>query len=393
MTQTITVTIDRQYKPWLITPNYAFKDDSRPVLNTIQLHPNGYMVAADGFCLMMAPIEIDEPGLTAPVLVPAKFMADVAKAWGRMPAYPLIVTIEDTGYTSIKSDVNGSSMSVQAGEGVFPDYWRIIPSEYGELARATFDPLKLTRLYEALVGDKKEPIAMAIYQGSDTGPGLVAPGDGGIGIIMPMSVQGGTSASRDHLTRRLDLFRLTPAERKAKQDAKDAAEDAEMIELLGETGTIKINELQTKHGAGYGSMTAVLARLREQGRIVREGDRSWEQTVRLADAGTWVADHPEIAAANEQAIADLDAMPGGAQGANIEDPEGMDEPYPSEQAVEETAEEILDDATYGVCDACDSGNAREEQDSVCAYCGRELSALPPEAEDDEEVLSLSITEE
>jgi DNA polymerase-3 subunit beta len=144
----------------------AGRDDTLPVLTGVRVEIEGDQVtlaATDRYRLAVRtlPWKPETPGMSATALVPARTLADTAKALTSGPEVTLALATGSVGEGMIGFEGGGRRTTSRLLEGEFPKYRSLLPSEssaYAEVATAPFvEAVKRV----ALVAARNAPVRLA----------------------------------------------------------------------------------------------------------------------------------------------------------------------------------------------------------------------------------------
>ena len=144
----------------------AGKDDTLPMLTGMRMEIEGTQVtlaATDRYRLAMREFTWEplSKGLTAAVLIPARTMADLAKALGADTAVHVALAEGGTGEGMIGFESAGRRTTTRLLDGEFPKYRGLLPSDASCIATvATAELIEAVRRV-ALVADRNAPIHLA----------------------------------------------------------------------------------------------------------------------------------------------------------------------------------------------------------------------------------------
>ncbi len=158
----------------------AATDDSRPVLTGVLIRIRDNTVtfaAADGFRLATRSMElpataIDPMAETRDFIVPARALNEMARSLGDAEGEVALTVAPGGG--QILFSTNHVDLVSRLIDGNFPDFERIIPTEYD--TRTLLDTpefLKAVRLASLFATSSQQVIKLTIESGGDLGPGKV----------------------------------------------------------------------------------------------------------------------------------------------------------------------------------------------------------------------------
>lgn len=124
----------------------AGRDDTLPVLTGVRVEIEGEQVtlaATDRYRLAVRtlPWKPEQPGMSATALVPARTLAETAKALTSGPEVTLALSMATTGEGMIGFEGGGRRTTSRLLEGEFPKYRSLLPNEssaFAEVATAAF---------------------------------------------------------------------------------------------------------------------------------------------------------------------------------------------------------------------------------------------------------------
>jgi DNA polymerase-3 subunit beta len=144
----------------------AGRDDTLPVLTGVRVEIEGDQVtlaATDRYRLAVRtlPWKPEQPGMSATALVPARTLADTAKALTSGPEVQLALSTPGTGEGMIGFEGGGRRTTSRLLEGEFPKYRSLLPdqsSAFAEVATASFvEAVKRV----ALVAARNAPVRLS----------------------------------------------------------------------------------------------------------------------------------------------------------------------------------------------------------------------------------------
>ncbi len=152
----------------------AASDDSRPVLAGVLVRINGNQAtfaAADGFRLATRQIELPEPVEGShEFIVPARALSELARIIGDSEGQ-IGITVTPGG-SQVLFHTDNAELVSRLIDGKFPDFERIIPSQY--LTRAVLDTQELAKavkLAALFASASQNVVKLQLEPGGDMGPG------------------------------------------------------------------------------------------------------------------------------------------------------------------------------------------------------------------------------
>jgi len=144
----------------------AGRDDTLPVLTGVRVEIEGDQVtlaATDRYRLAVRTLDWkpEQPGLSATALVPAKTLADTAKALTGGPEVTLALATGGSGEGMIGFEGGGRRTTSRLLEGEFPKYRSLLPSESTALAEVATGSFVEAVRRVALVAARNAPVRLA----------------------------------------------------------------------------------------------------------------------------------------------------------------------------------------------------------------------------------------
>jgi DNA polymerase-3 subunit beta len=144
----------------------AGRDDTLPVLTGVRVEIEGDQVtlaATDRYRLAVRTLawKPEQPGLSATALVPAKTLADTAKALTGGPEVTLALSTGGAGEGMIGFEGGGRRTTSRLLEGEFPKYRSLLPSESTALAEVSTGAFVEAVKRVALVAARNAPVRLA----------------------------------------------------------------------------------------------------------------------------------------------------------------------------------------------------------------------------------------
>lgn len=179
----VQVTLDARYKPWLC----CAEDSARPTLAGVFLDPAGYMVAGDGFCLVVVPCKIISPGAFNGTIVPGEFLAQLHResSFNQRHDIQTVTFSIDMAAERVEGMTNtGHSFSWPLIHGVYPGWRKPISKREGlkpsdEIA---FDAALAIKLCAALDTGQTTRLLLSGPHGV-----MLMVAEEAFGLMMPMS--------------------------------------------------------------------------------------------------------------------------------------------------------------------------------------------------------------
>ena len=143
----------------------AGRDDTLPVLTGVRLEIDGEtltLAATDRYRLAVRtlPWKPGTPGLSTTALVPAKTLADTAKALTAGPEVTLALSTGSGGEGMIGFEGGGRRTTSRLLEGEFPKYRSLLPSESSAVAQVATAPFVEAVRRVALVAARNAPVRL-----------------------------------------------------------------------------------------------------------------------------------------------------------------------------------------------------------------------------------------
>ena len=140
----------------------AGRDDGLPQLTGVRVEALGgrlTLAATDRYRLAVREIAWDpvDPEVDTSALVPARTLADVARASGTAPVQ-LSLPSSSGGDALVGFDVGGRRTTTRLVEGEFPRYRSLLPTEHAAAAVLDVEPLVAAARRVALVTDRGTPV-------------------------------------------------------------------------------------------------------------------------------------------------------------------------------------------------------------------------------------------
>jgi DNA polymerase-3 subunit beta len=144
----------------------AGRDDTLPVLTGVRVEIEGDVVtlaATDRYRLAVRtlPWRPEQPGMSATALVPARTLADTAKALTSGPEVTLALSSGGAGEGMIGFAGGGRRTTSRLLEGEFPKYRSLLPSESSSVAEVSTAPFVEAVKRVALVAARNAPVRLA----------------------------------------------------------------------------------------------------------------------------------------------------------------------------------------------------------------------------------------
>ena len=143
----------------------AGRDDTLPMLTGIRLEIDGprlTLAATDRFRLAVRELEWTpaDAGLTTAVLIPARTLADVAKALTSGPEVTVALATGSAGEGMVGFEGAGRRSTSRLLEGEFPKYRSLLPSESSSVAEVSTVQLVEAAKRVALVAARNAPVRL-----------------------------------------------------------------------------------------------------------------------------------------------------------------------------------------------------------------------------------------
>jgi len=143
----------------------AGRDDTLPVLTGVRVEIDGEtltLAATDRYRLAVRTLgwRPETPGLTTTALVPARTLADTAKALTAGPEVAVALAAGSGGEGMIGFEGAGRRTTSRLLEGEFPKYRSLLPSESSAVAEVPTAPLVEAVKRVALVAERNTPIRL-----------------------------------------------------------------------------------------------------------------------------------------------------------------------------------------------------------------------------------------
>jgi DNA polymerase-3 subunit beta len=144
----------------------AGRDDTLPVLTGVRIEIEGDQVtlaATDRYRLAVRtlPWKPERPGMSATALVPARTLAETAKALTSGPEVMLALSTGGTGEGMIGFEGGGRRTTSRLLEGEFPKYRSLLPDESSAFAEVATAPFVEAVKRVALVAARNAPVRLA----------------------------------------------------------------------------------------------------------------------------------------------------------------------------------------------------------------------------------------
>jgi DNA polymerase-3 subunit beta len=144
----------------------AGRDDTLPVLTGVRIEIEGEQVtlaATDRYRLAVRtlPWKPEQPGMSATALVPARTLADTAKALTSGPEVTLALSTGTTGEGMIGFEGGGRRTTSRLLEGEFPKYRSLLPNESSAFAEVATAPFVEAVKRVALVAARNAPVRLS----------------------------------------------------------------------------------------------------------------------------------------------------------------------------------------------------------------------------------------
>ncbi len=144
----------------------AGRDDTLPVLTGVRVEIEGDQVtlaATDRYRLAVRtlPWKPEQPGMSATALVPARTLADTAKALTSGPEVTLALATGGAGEGMIGFEGGGRRTTSRLLEGEFPKYRSLLPAESTSIAEVATAPFVEAVKRVALVAARNAPVRLA----------------------------------------------------------------------------------------------------------------------------------------------------------------------------------------------------------------------------------------
>ena len=148
----------------------AGRDDTLPVLTGVRIEIEGdqlTLAATDRYRLAVRTLlwKPEQPGLSATALVPAKTLADTAKALTTAPEVLLALSTGGAGEGMIGFEGGGRRTTSRLLEGEFPKYRSLLPSESSAIAEVATVPLVEAVKRVALDAARNAPVRLTFSAG------------------------------------------------------------------------------------------------------------------------------------------------------------------------------------------------------------------------------------
>ena len=143
----------------------AGRDDTLPVLTGVRIEIDGEqltLAATDRYRLAVRTLawRPEQPGLTAAVLIPARTLADTAKALTGGPEVTLSLSTGGAGEGMIGFEGGGRRTTSRLLEGEFPKYRSLLPAESSAVAGISTAPFIEAVKRVALVAARNAPVRL-----------------------------------------------------------------------------------------------------------------------------------------------------------------------------------------------------------------------------------------
>lgn len=144
----------------------AGRDDTLPVLTGVRVEIEGDQVtlaATDRYRLAVRTLtwKPEQPGMSATALVPARTLAETAKALTSGPEVSLALSTGTTGEGMIGFEGGGRRTTSRLLEGEFPKYRSLLPSESSSFAEVSTAPFVEAVKRVALVAARNAPVRLS----------------------------------------------------------------------------------------------------------------------------------------------------------------------------------------------------------------------------------------
>jgi DNA polymerase-3 subunit beta len=144
----------------------AGRDDTLPVLTGVRIEIEGDQVtlaATDRYRLAVRTLhwKPEQPGMSATALVPARTLADTAKALTSGPEVTLALSTGTTGEGMIGFEGGGRRTTSRLLDGEFPKYRSLLPDESSAFAEVATAPFVEAVKRVALVAARNAPVRLA----------------------------------------------------------------------------------------------------------------------------------------------------------------------------------------------------------------------------------------
>ena len=144
----------------------AGRDDTLPVLTGVRLEIEGEtltLAATDRYRLSVRTLtwRPETPGLSTTALVPARTLADTAKALGSGSQVTLALATGSAGEGMVGFEGSGRRTTSRLLEGEFPKYRSLLPSEAAATATLATAPLVEAVKRVALVAERNTPVRLS----------------------------------------------------------------------------------------------------------------------------------------------------------------------------------------------------------------------------------------
>jgi DNA polymerase III subunit beta len=144
----------------------AGRDETLPVLTGVRIEIEGEQVtlaATDRYRLAVRtlPWKPEQPGMSATALVPARTLADTAKALTSGPEVTLALSTGTTGEGMIGFEGGGRRTTSRLLEGEFPKYRSLLPNESSAFAEVATAPFVEAVKRVALVAARNAPVRLS----------------------------------------------------------------------------------------------------------------------------------------------------------------------------------------------------------------------------------------
>jgi DNA polymerase-3 subunit beta len=151
----------------------AGRDDTLPVLTGVRVELDGERItlaATDRYRLAVRELawSPEQSGLTAVALVPARTLAETAKALAADPKVTVALAAGATGEGLVGFEGNGRRTTTRLLDGEFPKYRSLLPSESASVATVETAAFTESVKRVALVAERNTPVRLTFTDGALT---------------------------------------------------------------------------------------------------------------------------------------------------------------------------------------------------------------------------------
>lgn len=170
------------YKPWLCCDT----EGSRPVMTTVFVDPEGWLVASNGYAMCAIPCSISEPPADFKgVCIPSKFLEHLSKVLIRYND-PVTLTVDGDKVSVVYIGGMSLSSTLYDAPNAFPKWRGILKT--GQHSEHRYGYYSYTRQYmdaiEAALGGS---MTFIVQPGGITDPLFILSGqDSAFGVVMPV---------------------------------------------------------------------------------------------------------------------------------------------------------------------------------------------------------------